>query len=211
MADQDSSIDVLEFHIVNPTISIVVVACKGVDVTPKKLARKYVEVCMALDIALHRVCSICLTVMLSWMHEKGIAKMVHSALDIEAELFTDHISTLALAAIYIENLDIVGFSFGAWVACMVWVKPICAKDVKRSWNGKRPVDTVWAGGRCGATGHVRGIHAAVPQIMTSIFKEVEDNKNYHKLLEEKEEVAATIAPATLIGQEDSKAEYDAGE
>ncbi|KAK4766206.1 hypothetical protein SAY87_007848 [Trapa incisa] len=87
MADQDSSIDVLEcIHIVNLAISIVVVACKGVDVTPEKLARKYVEICMALDIALHRVSSIRLSAMLSWMHEEGIAKMVHSTLYIEVEV-----------------------------------------------------------------------------------------------------------------------------
>ncbi|KAK4757916.1 hypothetical protein SAY87_019217 [Trapa incisa] len=89
--------------------------------------------------------------------------------------------------------------------------PIYAKDVKRGSNGEHPVDAVWASGRCGATGHVRGIHAVVPLIMTDIFKEVEDNINYHRLLEEKEEVAATIAPATPVGQEDSKAEDDAGE
>ncbi|KAK4748413.1 hypothetical protein SAY87_014999 [Trapa incisa] len=87
MADQDNSIDVLEcIHIVNLVISFVVVACKGVDVNPEKLACKYVEVCVALDIALRRVSSICLSAMLSWMHGEGIAKMVHSALDIEAEV-----------------------------------------------------------------------------------------------------------------------------
>ncbi|KAK4798522.1 hypothetical protein SAY86_030848 [Trapa natans] len=75
MADQDSSVDILEcIHIVNPAVSIVVAACRGVDVTTEKLARKYAEVCMALDIALRR------------MHEEGIAKMVHSALDTEAEV-----------------------------------------------------------------------------------------------------------------------------
>ncbi|KAK4767116.1 hypothetical protein SAY86_014866 [Trapa natans] len=104
MVNQDSSIDVLEcIHIVNPTISVVVVACKGVDVTPKKLARKYVEVCMALDIALHRVSSICLTVMLSWMHEEGIAKMVHSALDIEAEVHSAY-SWPALEPHYLDHI-----------------------------------------------------------------------------------------------------------
>ncbi|KAK4748414.1 hypothetical protein SAY87_015000 [Trapa incisa] len=90
-------------------------------------------------------------------------------------------------------------------------QPICAKDVKRGWNGECLVNAVWAGGRCGATGHVRGIHTVVSLIMTSIFKEVENNINYHRLLEENEEVAATIAPATRVGQEDYKAEDDAGE
>ncbi|KAK4755459.1 hypothetical protein SAY87_009216 [Trapa incisa] len=235
MADQDSSVDILEcIHIVNPTVSIVVAACRGVDVTPKKLARKYAKVCMALDIALRRVSSIRLSAMLFWMHEEGIAKMVHSALDTEAEsrvilhqhephgsstaafftpgiedigpntrprdfcrefsveakklwyladpaiftsvyqycaitqLFTGHISTPAQAAIYIENSNIVGFSFGAWVACMVWVNPSMQKMPKR----ERHVDAVWAGIQCGATGHVRGIHAAVPLIMNSVFKEL---------------------------------------
>ncbi|KAK4757915.1 hypothetical protein SAY87_019216 [Trapa incisa] len=41
---------------------------------------------MALDIVLHKVSSICLSAMLSWMHEEGITKMVHSALDIEAKV-----------------------------------------------------------------------------------------------------------------------------
>ncbi|KAK4742946.1 hypothetical protein SAY87_000947 [Trapa incisa] len=39
---------------VNPTASVVVAACRGIDVTPEKLAHKYAEVYMALDIALHR-------------------------------------------------------------------------------------------------------------------------------------------------------------
>ncbi|KAK4766205.1 hypothetical protein SAY87_007847 [Trapa incisa] len=57
-------------------------------------------------------------------------------------------------------------------------------------------------GHCGTTGHVRDcyIHTAVPLIMTSIFKKVEDNINYHRLLEEKEEVAATIALLCLLGK-----------
>ncbi|KAK4780351.1 hypothetical protein SAY87_016457 [Trapa incisa] len=89
MADQDSSINILEYiHIVNPSRSVVVVTCKGVDVTTEKLARKYVEVCMALDIALRRVSSIRLSVMISWMHKEGIAEMVHSALDIEAKIIS---------------------------------------------------------------------------------------------------------------------------
>ncbi|KAK4796220.1 hypothetical protein SAY86_028546 [Trapa natans] len=182
MDDQDSSIDVLEcIHIVNLAISVMVIACKGVDVTPEKLARKYVEVYMALDIALRRVSSIRLSAMLSWMHEEEIAKMLaclgiaflrsdHQSRVILhqhephgsstaafftpriedigpntepwdfctsvyqycaiTQLFTGHVSILALAAVYIENSDIVSFSFGAWVACMVWVSPSVQKMSK---------------------------------------------------------------------------------
>lgn len=65
---------------------MVVAACRGVDVTPEKLARKYAEVYMALDIVLRGVSSIRLSAMLSSMHGEGIAKMVHSALDTEAKI-----------------------------------------------------------------------------------------------------------------------------
>ncbi|KAK4740491.1 hypothetical protein SAY87_032257 [Trapa incisa] len=67
--------------------NIVVAACRGVDVTPKKLACKYVEVYMALDIVLHGVSFIRLFDMLSSMHEEGITKMVHSTLDTEVEIY----------------------------------------------------------------------------------------------------------------------------
>ncbi|KAK4782152.1 hypothetical protein SAY86_016254 [Trapa natans] len=33
------------------------------------------------------------------------------------QLFVGHANTLALAAVYIKNLVIASFSFGAWVAC----------------------------------------------------------------------------------------------
>ncbi|PKI62363.1 hypothetical protein CRG98_017169 [Punica granatum] len=86
-ADQDSSINVFEcIHLVNQAVSVVVAACRGVDVTPEKLARKYAEVYMALDIVLRGVSSIRLSAMLSSMHGEGIAKMVHSALDTEAKI-----------------------------------------------------------------------------------------------------------------------------
>ncbi|XP_024194038.1 uncharacterized protein LOC112197542 [Rosa chinensis] len=83
-ADHDNSINVFEcIHIVNQAVSVVVTACRGVDVTPEKLARKYAEIYMALDIVLRGVSNIRLAAMLSSMHGDGIAKMVHSALDTE--------------------------------------------------------------------------------------------------------------------------------
>ncbi|EOY31830.1 hypothetical protein QUC31_019642 [Theobroma cacao] len=86
-ADHDNLINVFEcIHIVNQAVSVIVTACRGVDVTPEKLARKYAEVYMALDIVLRGVSNIRLAAMLSAMHGDGIAKMVHSALDTEAKI-----------------------------------------------------------------------------------------------------------------------------
>ncbi|CAM8976300.1 unnamed protein product [Rhodiola kirilowii] len=52
--DQDNAVNnVFEcISIVNQGVSVVVAACRGVDVTPEKLSRKYAEVYMALDIVL---------------------------------------------------------------------------------------------------------------------------------------------------------------
>lgn len=86
-ADHDNSINVFEcIHIVNQAVSVVVTACRGVDVTPEKLSRKYAEIYMALDIVLRGVSNIRLAAMLSSMHGDGIAKMVHSALDTENKI-----------------------------------------------------------------------------------------------------------------------------
>ncbi|KAE8691001.1 hypothetical protein F3Y22_tig00110893pilonHSYRG00898 [Hibiscus syriacus] len=86
-ADHDNSINVFEcINIVNQAVSVVVTACRGVDVTPEKLARKYAEVYMALDIVLRGVSNIRLAAMLSYMHGDGLAKMVHSGLDTEAKI-----------------------------------------------------------------------------------------------------------------------------
>ncbi|XP_015572617.1 uncharacterized protein LOC8278622 isoform X2 [Ricinus communis] len=86
-ADQDNSINVFEcIHIVNQAVSVIVTACRGVDVTPEKLNRKYAEIYMALDIVLRGVSNIRLAAMLGSMHGDGIAKMVHSALDTENKI-----------------------------------------------------------------------------------------------------------------------------
>ncbi|XP_074269210.1 uncharacterized protein LOC141592436 [Silene latifolia] len=69
--------------IVNQAVSVIVTACRGVDVTPEKLGKKYAEVYMALDIVLRGVSSIRLAAMLGTMHGESIAKMVHSAVDTE--------------------------------------------------------------------------------------------------------------------------------
>ncbi|XP_058068082.1 uncharacterized protein LOC131217241 [Magnolia sinica] len=68
---------------VNQAVSVVVAACRGVEVTPEKLHRKYAEIYMALDIVLRGVSSIRLATILSSIHGEGIAKMVHSAIDAE--------------------------------------------------------------------------------------------------------------------------------
>ncbi|XP_021893149.1 uncharacterized protein LOC110811085 [Carica papaya] len=86
-ADQDNSVNVFEcIHIVNQAVSVIITACRGVDVTPEKLSRKYAEVYMALDIVLRGVSNIRLAAMLASMHGEGIAKMVHSALDTENKI-----------------------------------------------------------------------------------------------------------------------------
>ncbi|KAI4335422.1 hypothetical protein L6164_014067 [Bauhinia variegata] len=87
VADHDNSVNVFEcIHIVNQAVSVIVTACRGVDVTPEKLSRKYAEIYMALDIVLRGVSSIRLAAMLATMHGESIAKMVHSALDTENKI-----------------------------------------------------------------------------------------------------------------------------
>ncbi|CAN8248394.1 unnamed protein product [Cochlearia groenlandica] len=87
VADHDNSVNVFEcIHIVNQAVSVIVTACRGVEVTPEKLGRKYAEVYMALDIVLRGVSNIRLAAMLGAMHGDGIAKMVHSALDTENKI-----------------------------------------------------------------------------------------------------------------------------
>ncbi|XP_059295834.1 uncharacterized protein LOC132049155 [Lycium ferocissimum] len=72
--------------IVNQAVSVVVTACRGVDVTPEKLAKKYAEIYMALDIVLRGVSNIRLAAMLASMHGESIAKMVHSAIHTENKI-----------------------------------------------------------------------------------------------------------------------------
>lgn len=83
----DSNNNVFEcIHIVNQAVSVIVTACRGVDVTPEKLGKKYAEVYMALDIVLRGVSGIRLAAMLASMHGDGIAKMVHSAVQTESKI-----------------------------------------------------------------------------------------------------------------------------
>ncbi|XP_057967709.1 uncharacterized protein LOC131157512 [Malania oleifera] len=86
--DQDDTVNnVFEcIGIVNQAVSVVVAACRGVDVTPEKLSKKYAEIYMALDIVLRGVSSIRLAAMLASMHGDGIAKMMHSAIDTENKI-----------------------------------------------------------------------------------------------------------------------------
>ncbi|KAK6136973.1 LOW QUALITY PROTEIN: hypothetical protein DH2020_029284 [Rehmannia glutinosa] len=83
----DSNNNVFEcINIVNQAVSVLVTACRGVDVTPEKLGKKYAEIYMALDIVLRGVSSIRLAAMLASMHGDGIAKMVHSAIHSESKI-----------------------------------------------------------------------------------------------------------------------------
>ncbi|CAK9169423.1 unnamed protein product [Ilex paraguariensis] len=85
--DNDNVNNVFEcISIVNQAVSVVVTACRGVDVTPEKLGRKYAEIYLALDIVLRGVSNIRLAAMLGSMHGDGIAKMVHSAIYTENKI-----------------------------------------------------------------------------------------------------------------------------
>ncbi|KAK8954570.1 hypothetical protein KSP39_PZI002798 [Platanthera zijinensis] len=68
---------------VNQAVNVVVAACRGVDVTPEKLHRKYPEIYLALDIVLRGVGSVRLAAILSSIHGESIAKMVHTGIDSE--------------------------------------------------------------------------------------------------------------------------------
>lgn len=83
-ADRVDASNVFEcINTVNQAVSVVVAACRGVDVTPEKLHRKYPEIYMALDIVLRGVGSVRLSTILSSIHGESIAKMVHTAIDAE--------------------------------------------------------------------------------------------------------------------------------
>lgn len=69
--------------IVNQAVSVLVAACKGVDVTPGKLHRKYTEIYMALDVVLRGVSGARLATILASIHGEGIPHMVLSATDAE--------------------------------------------------------------------------------------------------------------------------------
>lgn len=85
--DDDGANNVFEcITIVNQAVSVIVTACRGVDVTPEKLSKKYSEIYMALDIVLRGVSNIRLAAMLASLHGDSIAKMVHSALHTENKI-----------------------------------------------------------------------------------------------------------------------------
>ncbi|KAI3848976.1 hypothetical protein MKX03_001068 [Papaver bracteatum] len=70
--------------IVNQAVSVIVAACRGVDVTREKINKKYAEIYMALDVVLKGVSGVRLAALLGYMHDGGgIAKMVHSGIDAE--------------------------------------------------------------------------------------------------------------------------------
>ncbi|BBN17600.1 hypothetical protein MPTK1_7g15640 [Marchantia polymorpha subsp. ruderalis] len=83
-ADQDVSSNVFECaSTVNQAVSVLVAACKGIDVTADKLLRKYTEVYMALDVVLRGVSAARLATILASFHGEGIAQIVVSATDAE--------------------------------------------------------------------------------------------------------------------------------
>ncbi|KAL5223204.1 hypothetical protein ABZP36_027917 [Zizania latifolia] len=69
---------------VNQAVSVIVAACRGIDVTPEKVHRKYPEVYLALDLVLHGVGSVRLSQILATIHGDNLARMVNSSPDAEA-------------------------------------------------------------------------------------------------------------------------------
>ncbi|MCO5578924.1 hypothetical protein L7F22_032774 [Adiantum nelumboides] len=69
--------------VVNQAVSVLVAACKGVDVTSEKVIRKYTEIYMALDVVLRGVSAARLATILASIHGEGIPQMVLSATDAE--------------------------------------------------------------------------------------------------------------------------------
>ncbi|KAH7292067.1 hypothetical protein KP509_29G050300 [Ceratopteris richardii] len=69
--------------IVNQAVSVLVAACKGVDVTSEKLMRKYTDIYRALDVVLRGVSAARLATILATFHGEGIPQMVLSATDAE--------------------------------------------------------------------------------------------------------------------------------
>ncbi|KAI5062704.1 hypothetical protein GOP47_0023243 [Adiantum capillus-veneris] len=69
--------------IVNQAVSVLVAACKGIDVTSEKVIRKYTEIYMALDVVLRGVSAARLSTILASIHGEGIPQMVLSATDAE--------------------------------------------------------------------------------------------------------------------------------
>ncbi|TVU42131.1 hypothetical protein EJB05_08522, partial [Eragrostis curvula] len=70
---------------VNQAVSVVVAACRGVDVTPEKVHRKYPEVYLALDLVLHGIGSVRLSQILATIHGDNLARMVNSSPDAEVK------------------------------------------------------------------------------------------------------------------------------
>jgi len=69
---------------VNQAVDVVIAACRGIDVTPEKVHRKYPEVYLALDLVLHGVGSVRLAQILATIHGDNLARMVNSSPDAEA-------------------------------------------------------------------------------------------------------------------------------
>lgn len=69
--------------IVNQAVSVLVAACKGVDVTADKLLRKYTEIYMALDGVMRGMSAARLATILASIHGEGVPQMVLSATDAE--------------------------------------------------------------------------------------------------------------------------------
>jgi hypothetical protein len=69
---------------VNQAVDVVVAACRGIDVTPEKVHRKYPQVYLALDLVLQGVGSVRLAQILAAIHGGNLARMVNSSPDAEA-------------------------------------------------------------------------------------------------------------------------------
>lgn len=84
IASADEDINVFECAgTVNQAVSVLVAACKGIDVTADKITKKYTEVYMALDIVLQGVSGARLNTILSSIHGEGAFQAVVTATDAE--------------------------------------------------------------------------------------------------------------------------------
>ena len=86
--------------IVNQAVTVLVAVCKGVDVTPDKLLRKYTEIYLALDMVLRGVGATRLASILASIQGEGVPHMVLSAIDVHVDRIVGMLSKDKLRSIW---------------------------------------------------------------------------------------------------------------
>ncbi|XP_024520079.1 uncharacterized protein LOC112342462 isoform X1 [Selaginella moellendorffii] len=80
----DSANNIFECaNVVNQTVSVLVAACKGIDVNTDRVIRKYTEIYMTLDAVLHGVSAARLSFILSSIHGDNVGQIFFSAAEAE--------------------------------------------------------------------------------------------------------------------------------